>query len=43
MLPLLSAENMRLCDRYTIEHGVSSRELMERAARAAVDVLLQAS
>lgn len=40
MFPLLTANQMRQCDQYTIEQpGNSSRILMERAAHAAVDVL----
>ena len=40
MLPLLSAEQMRTCDEYTInEKHVPSQQLMERAARAAIEVL----
>ena len=40
MYPLLTAAQMRLCDDYTInELGVPSQVLMERAARAAIEVL----
>ena len=40
MLPLLSAAQMRACDEYTInEKHVPSQHLMERAARAAIEVL----
>ncbi len=41
MIPFLTGEQMKACDRYAIENkGIPSRELMERAARAAVGVLL---
>lgn len=39
MLPLLTAAQMRLCDQYTIDHGVPSRTLMERAAHTAIEVM----
>ena len=40
MYPLLTAAQMRQCDEYTIrELGVPSQVLMERAARAAIEVL----
>ncbi len=40
MLPLLTAEQMRQCDEYTIQQiGIPSQVLMERAARAAIEVL----
>ena len=40
MLPLLSVAQMRACDEYTIyQKNVPSRVLMERAARAAIEVL----
>ena len=39
-IPLLRAREMRQCDTYTIETlGVPSQLLMERAARAAVEVM----
>ena len=41
MIPLLTAEQMRRCDDDTIQNGTPSRTLMERAARAAIDVLMQ--
>lgn len=40
MLPLLTAAQMRACDDYTIHQiGIPSQTLMERAARAAIEVL----
>lgn len=40
MLPLLTAAQMRACDDYTInQKGIPSQTLMERAARAAMEVL----
>ncbi len=40
MYPLLTAAQMRQCDEYTIQElGVPSQILMERAARAAIEVL----
>lgn len=40
MLPLLTAAQMRACDEYTIhQKGIPSQVLMERAARAAIEVL----
>ncbi|MBR2621880.1 MAG: NAD(P)H-hydrate dehydratase [Clostridia bacterium] len=40
MYPLLTVAQMRQCDEYTINHlGIPSQELMERAARAAIEVL----
>lgn len=40
MYPLLTAAQMRQCDEYTIHTlGVSSQTLMERAAKAAIEVL----
>ena len=39
MLPLLTAAQMRLCDQYTIDHGVPSRTLMERAAHTSIEVM----
>ena len=40
MYPLLTAAQMRQCDEYTInELGIPSQVLMERAARAAIEVL----
>ncbi len=39
-IPLLSAQQMRQCDNHTIETvGVLSQVLMERAARAAIEVM----
>ncbi|MBE6694517.1 MAG: NAD(P)H-hydrate dehydratase [Ruminococcaceae bacterium] len=43
-IPVLSAEQMKLCDSYTIEKlSVPSQTLMERAAERAADVLLSDS
>ena len=40
MFPLLTVTQMRQCDEYTIHTlGVPSQVLMERAARAAIEVL----
>lgn len=40
MLPLLTAAQMRACDEYTIQKmNIPSQTLMERAARAAIDIL----
>lgn len=40
-IPVLSAEQMKLCDSYTIEKlNIPSQTLMERAAASAVDVLI---
>ena len=40
MLPLLTAQQMRLCDQYTIQElHIPSRTLMERAAHSAIDVM----
>lgn len=39
MIPVLSAATMRAADEKTIENGISSQILIERAARAALDVL----
>ncbi len=41
MIPLLTADEMRRCDDDTIRNGTPSRTLMERAAKAAIDVLKQ--
>ena len=41
MIPLLTAEQMRRCDTDTIQNGTPSRTLMERAAKAAIEVLKQ--
>lgn len=39
MLKILDAEEMKLCDARTIEGGVPSRELMERAALSCVEII----
>ncbi len=38
MYPLLTASQMRLCDETTINNGTPSQTLMERAARAAIEI-----
>ena len=39
MLPILTAAQMRQCDEYTVAQGTPAQTLMERAARAAIEVL----
>ena len=39
MIKLLTSAQMKTCDEHTIKDGIPSKDLMERAARALVDLL----
>ena len=39
MIKLLTSAQMKICDERTIKNGIPSKDLMERAARALVDLL----